>query len=205
MNDKAAHDNSLSLTIVNMENDNSQSPKDPKKNILSGVAEPISSFFNLQRPASPSSSKKSKGHSSKRLIGKLLSSFTTTSPSQSTSSLPLTSLTENPSGEAPLGKYRISSMYTLNCNPIVDSSTAIASDGMPPTRPSLMMDSSRYPDHRTSIAPTESHALATSPAVQGERPYNSAPLVRLIVVHRSCRSSTSSGSNSDRLYWSVSW
>jgi hypothetical protein len=105
------HDNSLSFTIINMENDNSQSPKDPKKKMLSVVAEPISSFFNnRQRSASPSSSKRSQGHSSKSLIGKLLRKFTTTSPSQSTLSLPLTSSTENIGGETPLGKYLISSL-----------------------------------------------------------------------------------------------
>ena len=49
----------LFLTIINMENDNSQSPKDPKKNIFSTVVKPIRSLFNNPKhPVSPVPSKK---------------------------------------------------------------------------------------------------------------------------------------------------
>jgi hypothetical protein len=156
-----------------MANDNSQ------KNILSTVVEPIRSFFNIPKRSISAPSEGSQGHSSKS-PRKLLSKFTSTSLSQSTLSLPLTSSTEYPLGEIPLGKYRIFSMYILNCDPIVDSSTVTAPDAITPNRSSLMMDSSQYPDHRTPRAPSGSHPLATSPALQSEQPHESAP--RLIVV-----------------------
>ena len=70
---------------------------------------------------------------------------------------------------------------------------------LPPNRSSLMMDSSRYLDHRTPPASSGSHPLATSTVVQSERPYDSAPLDRLTIVHRSGRSFTSTGSNYDLL------
>ena len=187
-----------------MANDNSQSPKD-SKNILSAVVEPIRSFFS-------NPSEGSQGHSSKRPRRKLFSKFKSTSLSQSTLSQlspSLTSSTEYPGGEIPLGKYLILSMYILNCNPIVDSTSlnVTALDGMPPNRLSLMLNSSQYPDHRILAPPTSSgsHSLSTSPAVQSERPYDSVPLVRLIVVHRSGRSFISAGSNYDLCCWSISW
>jgi len=142
------------------------------KNILSRL------FNHSQR----SISEGSQGHSSKSRGRKLLSKFTTTSPSQSTL---LTFSTENPCGGTSLGKYRIFSWYILNCSPIVDSSTVTALDGMSPDCSPVMVDSSQYPDYRTPPASAGPHALATSPALQSERPYDSAPLVRPIVVHRS--------------------
>jgi hypothetical protein len=51
----------------------------------------------------------------------------------------------------------------LNCNPIVDSSTLTAPDGMPPDGSPVMMDSSQHPDHRTPPASSGPHALPTSP------------------------------------------
>jgi hypothetical protein len=148
---------------------NSQSPKDSKENVLSSVVEPIRSFFNNpQRSVSPAPSERSPGHSSKSRMRKLLGKFTSTSHSQSTLSLPQTSSTENPGRKTPLGKYRIFSMYILNGNPIVDSSTVAAADGSPPNRPLVTMGSSQYLDHRTPPASFGSHALATPPVVESE-------------------------------------
>ena len=145
-----------------MASDNSHSHKDPK-NVLHTVVDPIHNFFkHPKRSILPAPSEGSQGKSLKQ---KFLSRFASTSPSsQSMLSLPLTSSTEHPSGT-----YRIFSMYILNCNLIVDSSTSLTVttlDGMPPNRSSLMMDSSQYPDHRTPPASSGSHPLATSPAVQ---------------------------------------
>lgn len=151
LNDRAAH--CRTRFVVSYHQHEKRQPTEPQRPQEEYSLRRRGAFFNnRQRSASPSPS-----HSSKSRIGKFFNKFTTTSPSRSTLSFPLTSSTENPGGETPLGKYRIS-FYTLICNPIVDSSTAIASDGMPPNRPLLMMDSSRYPDHRTSTAPSESHA-----------------------------------------------
>ena len=154
----------LSLTIVNMANDNSRSPKDSKKRFLSPVVEPISSFFNNPQRSVPSEG--SQGQSSKRR--KLFSKSTSTSPIESTLFLLLTSSTMNPGGEIPLGKCCISSVYILNCNPIVDSSTVPAPDSMPPNHPLVMMDSPQYPDLRTPPASFGSQPLAIPSAVQSE-------------------------------------
>jgi hypothetical protein len=155
------------LYIVNMANDDSQhSPKDCKKNILSTLVEPISKpFNNPQRSSPPAPAERNQGHSSK---SRMRRHFTSTSPSLLTLSFLLTSSAENPGGEAPLGKLRIFSMYILNCNPIVDSSTVTAPVGMPPNRSSLMMDLPQYPDHRTPPASLGLHPLPASPAVQSE-------------------------------------
>jgi hypothetical protein len=124
-----------------------------------------------------------------------------TSPGQWALSLPLTFSAEIPGRETPLGKCRNFSMYILNCDPIVDSSTVIAPDGMPPDHSSLTMDSSQYPDHHTPPELSGSPILDT----QSELPYESVPLVRLIVVHRSAQSFSSARFGCDRLRWSVPW
>jgi hypothetical protein len=151
-----------------MANNNSQNPKDSKKNTFSKI------FSNPRHSVSPVPSERSQGRSSKNPWWKFARSKST-SPSQTTLSFPLTPSTENPGGEIPLGKYCIFSMYILNCNLIVDPSTVTVPDGIPPNRSSLTMDSSQYPDRRTTSASSGSHALATSPAIQGERPYDPAP------------------------------
>ena len=150
------NNNLLSLTVINMENDNSQSPK---KNILSGIVQPIRRLFN--------DSEGSQGRS-KSLRRELFGKFRTTSPRQSTLSLPLISSGENSGRETSLGKFCIFAMYMLNCNPIADFSTVTAPDGMPPNRSSVTPDSSQYPDHRTPPESFGSHPLATSPVVQSE-------------------------------------
>jgi hypothetical protein len=153
-----------------MANDNSQSNKVSRKKIFSNVAKPISSFFNnTKRSSSPAPSDGSQEHSS-RSLRKLIGKFTSTSPSQSKLSLALPPSTENPGRGTPLGKYRIFSMYILNCNPILDSSssTVPAPDSMSPNHPSMMVVPSQYPDHITPPASLGSHPSATSPAVQGE-------------------------------------
>jgi len=151
-----------------MANDNSQSPKDSKKKILSTVVEPISSFFNTPQRSVPSESEGSQGHSSKSPKWKLFSKSTNTSTRQSALSLPLTSSIENPGGEIPLGTYHFSSVYTLNYNPTVDPSTVPAPDSMPPNRSLVMVDSSQYPYHHIPPASFGSQPLVTSPAVQSE-------------------------------------
>jgi len=123
-NSVTAHSTSCPLANVidNMANDDSsQSPKDYKKNILFSVVEPIGKLFNNSQPVP---SKGSQGHSSKSPGRKILSKIMTTSPSQSTS-LPMTFSTENPGGETSLGKYRIFSLYILNCHPSDDGLIAI--------------------------------------------------------------------------------
>jgi len=156
----------LSLTVINMANDNSRSPKDSKKRFLSPVVEPITSFFNNSQRSVPSEG--SQGHSKRQ---KLFSKFTSTSPIESTLFLLLTSSTMNAGGEIPLGMCRISSVYILNCNPIVDSSTVPAPDGMPPNRSSVVMDSQQYQDHRIPPASFGSQPLVTPSAVQSECHY----------------------------------
>jgi hypothetical protein len=105
----------------------------------------------------PSQSTKKKLFSVVKRLGRKIKS----SPSQSTLSLPLPLSTENPGGETSLGKYRIFSLYILNCHPIVESSTVTAR-GMPPDCSPVMMDSSQYPNYRTPPASSGPHALATS-------------------------------------------
>ncbi|KDR71408.1 hypothetical protein GALMADRAFT_143693 [Galerina marginata CBS 339.88] len=119
-----------------MANDNSQNPKDSKKNILSSIVAPISKILNIpQRPVSPAPLERRQGR-----MQKFINKFT---PSQSTLSFPLTSTTENPGGETLSG-----------------SSTVTAPEGIPPNH------SSQYPDHRTPQESSGSHALAPSPSVQ---------------------------------------
>ncbi|KDR79299.1 hypothetical protein GALMADRAFT_1232618 [Galerina marginata CBS 339.88] len=137
----AQHDNSLSLTIVNMANDNSQNPKDFEKNFLSSVAVPIYDFFtHAQRSASRAPLEGSHGHPSKSRIRRFFSKSTTASPSQSTLSFPLTSATVMPGGGTPL-----------------DPSTVAAPDAISPNQSPLMID----PSH-TTPASSGSHTLATS-------------------------------------------
>ncbi|PPQ91249.1 hypothetical protein CVT25_006388, partial [Psilocybe cyanescens] len=138
----------LSLTVTNMANDNSQSPKNSKESFLSPVVEQFNGLFNRKRSISPAPSEGSQGHSSKSKIRNFFRS-TSTSSSQWVSSLSLTSSTEIPGRETPLGKCRIFVMYRLDCNPIADSSTDITPD-----------------DHRTPPAFSGSRVLATPPAIQ---------------------------------------
>ncbi|PPQ90908.1 hypothetical protein CVT25_007869, partial [Psilocybe cyanescens] len=167
----AQHDKSTlsSLTVTNMANDNSQSPKNSKKRFLSPVGEQLKSLFNRERSTSPSPSEGSQGHSSKSKNRNFFRS-TSMSPSQWVLSLSLTSPAEIPGRETPLGKWCIFFMYRLNCNSVADSSTDIAPDGVPPNRSSLIMDSPQYPDHRTPPALSGSRTLATPLAVQSGRP-----------------------------------
>ncbi|KAF5318574.1 hypothetical protein D9619_010743 [Psilocybe cf. subviscida] len=125
-----------------MAEDNPQNHKDSKKK---SFFKPIGNVFKGSTSHAPAET--SQGQSSKSRMRKFFSK-STTSRSQSTVSLPLASSTENP-GEGTLGKYRISSMYILHCNPVPDPPTVIAPDDHDTTPASVVSD----PSALSSAAP----------------------------------------------------
>jgi hypothetical protein len=172
--------------------------KKANKRFLSPVVEPIRKLFDIpKRSISPAPSVGSQGRSSSSRMRELFGS-TSTSSGQWALSLPLTSSKEIPGRETSLGKCRNFSMYILDCNPVAGSSTVITPDSMPPEHSSLITG---YPDHQPPSELSGSNTLAT----QSEQPYDSAPPVRLIVIHRSGQSFSSTRSSCDSLCWSVSW
>ena len=113
----------LSLVLVHMAKDNSQSSKQSKS----------SSRLNIfRRPISSAPSGQSQGYPSKSwtLLPKLFSKSPSTTPTQSTSSLPLASSTVDSHDETALGEHAIFSPLVLLSKLNVESSITTTPSGM---------------------------------------------------------------------------
>ena len=119
----------LSLALIDMAKDNSQRSKQSKS----------PSRFNIsRRPISLAPSEQSQRYSSKSLWPKLFSNSPSTTPTQSTSSLPLASSTVDSRSETASGEHAIISPFILLFKLNVESSIATTSSGMRPIITSQM-------------------------------------------------------------------
>jgi hypothetical protein len=109
----------LPLALIDMAKHNSQSSEQSKS----------SSRFNIfKRPISPTSSEQNQGWSLK--LPKLFRKSQSTTPTQSTSSLPLVCSTVDSNGETALGEHAIISPFVLLSKLNVESSIATTPSGM---------------------------------------------------------------------------